>query len=66
MEESRAAQLERVVAELERRLEELSARLPAHSLPASMQAELDDLDSQLAVARQELAAALRRQGQAGT
>lgn len=43
--------LKATIAELERRLEDLKARLPAHSIPPNMIAELDDLDEQLAIAR---------------
>ena len=40
------------VAELEKRLADLQARLPAHSIPPSMIAELDELEEALAHAQQ--------------
>ena len=36
------------IKELERQLEDLKKRLPAHSIPPAMMAELDDLEEQLA------------------
>ena len=43
------------IAELTRQLEELRKRMPAHSIPPAMMAELDDLEEQLAdeIARQQ-------------
>jgi len=41
------------VAELEKQLADLRARLPAHSVPPSMMAELDELEEALAQARQQ-------------
>ena len=41
------------VAELEKRLADLQARLPAHSIPPSMIAELDDLEEALASAQRQ-------------
>ena len=41
-------QLERLIAELEARLADLQARLPAHSIPPAMIAEMDELDERLA------------------
>lgn len=41
------------VAELEKRLADLQARLPAHSLPPSMMAEMDELEEALAQARSQ-------------
>ncbi|HKJ28343.1 MAG TPA: hypothetical protein VJ965_11940 [Anaerolineales bacterium] len=35
------------IVELERQIEDLKKRLPAHSIPPSMMAELDDLEEQL-------------------
>lgn len=35
------------VQELKQRLEDLRKRLPAHSIPPAMMAELDDLEEQL-------------------
>lgn len=42
------------IAELTRRIEDLRKRLPAHSIPPAMMAELDELEEQLAaeIARQ--------------
>ena len=36
------------IAELERRIADLKARLPKHSIPASMLIELEDLEEELA------------------
>jgi len=36
------------IEELERRIEDLKKRLPAHSIPPAMMAELDELEEQLA------------------
>ena len=41
------------VAELERQLADLLARLPAHSIPPSMLARLDELEEALDMARRE-------------
>ena len=35
------------IAELKKQIEDLKARLPAHSIPAAMMAELDDLEEEL-------------------
>lgn len=43
------------VRQLERQLAELQARWPAHSVPAAMMAELDELEEKLAQARRALA-----------
>lgn len=48
-------ELEQLIATLEARLEDLKARLPAHSTPPAMIAEMDDLDDQLEEARSHLA-----------
>jgi len=48
------AQLQQQVAGLEKRLADLQDRLPAHSIPPSMLAEMDELDAQLAEARRQL------------
>ena len=48
-------QLERLIAELEARLADWQARLPAHSIPPAMIAEMDELDERLAQARARLA-----------
>ncbi|MCI0521999.1 MAG: histidine kinase [Chloroflexi bacterium] len=42
------------IAELEARLADLQKRLPAHSIPPAMIAEMDELDEQLAEARLRL------------
>jgi len=49
------------VAELEKQLADLQARLPAHSIPPSMIAELDDLEEALASAQRQW-----QEAQAGT
>jgi anti-sigma-K factor RskA len=41
------------VARLEKQLADLQARLPAHSIPPSMMAELDELEETLAQARRQ-------------
>jgi len=46
--------LQQHVADLERRLADLQSRLPAHSIPPAMLAELDELDNQLAEARRQI------------
>ena len=48
-------ELENTIAALEARLEELQRRLPAHSIPPAMVAELDELDQELEQARARLA-----------
>jgi chromosome segregation ATPase len=48
-------ELEKTIAALEARLEELQRRLPAHSIPPAMVAELDELDQELERARARLA-----------
>jgi len=47
--------LRRIIAALEARLADLYARLPAHSIPPAMIAELDEIDEQIAQARARLA-----------
>lgn len=42
------------VQELERQLADLQARWPAHSVPAAMMAQLDELETELALARRQL------------
>lgn len=42
------------IAELERQIEELKSRLPAHSIPPAMMAQLDELEEALERAREEL------------
>ena len=48
-------ELEQIIAALEARLADLYARLPAHSIPPAMIAELDEIDEQLERARARLA-----------
>lgn len=36
------------IAQLERQIEELKRRLPAHSIPPAMMAQLDELEEELA------------------
>ena len=43
------------IAKLERQIADLQARLPKHSVPASMLIELDDLEEELEQARAKLA-----------
>jgi chromosome segregation ATPase len=50
----KAQELEQLIATLEARLEDLKARLPAHSTPPAMIAEMDELDDQLEEARSRL------------
>ena len=40
--------------ELKKQIEDLKARLPAHSIPPGMIAELDELDEELDLARARL------------
>jgi hypothetical protein len=47
------AHLHVTVEELEQQLADLQARLPAHSIPPSMIAELDELEEALAQARRQ-------------
>jgi len=49
------ADLEQLIAALEARLADLYARLPAHTIPPAMIAELDEIDEQLELARARLA-----------
>lgn len=44
-----------LIAALEAQLADLKHRLPAHSIPAAMLLELDQLDEQLSAARKQLA-----------
>ena len=41
-----------LIRELERRIAELKARFPAHSIPPALMAELDELEAQLAEAKE--------------
>lgn len=43
------------IAALEARLADLKARLPAHSIPPAMMAELDEIEEQLDEAKNRLA-----------
>jgi polyhydroxyalkanoate synthesis regulator phasin len=45
----------RRIDELERRIADLKARLPRHSVPASMLIELDDLEEELEHLQAEIA-----------
>jgi exonuclease VII small subunit len=49
------AELEQIISDLEARLADLYARLPAHTIPPAMIAELDEIDEQLERARARLA-----------
>ena len=49
-------ELEHKISELEIRRDDLIARLPAHSIPPSMIAELDEIEDQLNQAKSRLAA----------
>lgn len=53
-EDNKGGKLESEIASLEARLVDLKARLPAHSIPPGMIAELDELDEELALARARL------------
>jgi hypothetical protein len=52
----RIFELEHKISALERRRDDLIARLPAHSIPLSMIAELDEIEDQLDQVRLHLAA----------
>jgi hypothetical protein len=54
--EQRRSELLRKIAEQQARLAGLKARLPAHSMPPAMIAELDEIDEQLALLQAELKA----------
>jgi hypothetical protein len=47
-------ELEQIISDLEARLADLYARLPAHTIPPAMIAELDEIDEQLLQARTRL------------
>lgn len=49
-------QIEQLIITLQARIADCQARLPAHSIPPAMLAELDELDEQLALARLRLQA----------
>lgn len=55
-EHEKITRLEQHIAALQARLADLHARLPAHSTPPAMVAELDELDEQLERAQAQLAA----------
>ena len=46
--------LKNLIQRLEKQLADLQARLPAHSVPPNMIAEMDELDEQLREARSRL------------
>lgn len=46
--------IENEINKLEIRLADLQARLPAHSIPPSMMAEMDDLEDLLSAAKAQL------------
>ncbi|MBC8448602.1 MAG: histidine kinase [Chloroflexi bacterium] len=48
--------LEQEIAELEARLVDLEARMPAHSVPPALIAQMDELEELLAEALERLAA----------
>jgi len=48
-------ELENKISNLETRRDDLIARLPAHSIPPSMIAELDEIEDQLSQARIRMA-----------
>ena len=48
-------QLEKKITDLEARRDDLIARLPAHSIPPSMIAELDEIEDQLSQAKIQMA-----------
>ena len=56
MEDEQAAKR---VRELEARLADLEKRMPAHSVPASLLLQLEELEDELARARESLAASRR-------
>jgi HAMP domain-containing protein len=47
-------QLKRRITDLEQKLADLQARLPAHSIPTAMMAELEELEEQLEQLRSQL------------
>lgn len=49
-------ELENKISNLEARRDDLIARLPAHSIPPSMIADLDEIEDQLSQAKLQLAA----------
>lgn len=53
---NKITELENKKSNLEARRDDLIARLPAHSIPPSMIAELDEIEDQLSQAKAHLAA----------
>jgi chromosome segregation ATPase len=53
--QSGRAQITTEITALEKKIRALKERLPAHSIPAALILELDELDEQLSDARQRLA-----------
>ena len=45
-----------LISQMERQLADLQARLPAHSIPPNLIAEMDEIDDQLNEAKSQLAA----------
>ena len=45
-----------LISQLERQLADLQARLPAHSIPPNLIAEMDEIDDQLNKAKSQLTA----------
>jgi Tfp pilus assembly protein PilO len=56
-------ELQNEIEALEARLRELNRRLPAHSIPPAMIAELDELDEELGAKRTSLQKLIRESGQ---
>jgi len=49
-------ELEKLISLLEKQAADLQARLPVHSIPSNLIAELDEIDDQLNEAKSQLAA----------
>jgi hypothetical protein len=49
-------ELEKMISQMEMQLVDLQARLPAHSIPPNLIAEMDEIDDQLNEAKSRLAA----------
>jgi hypothetical protein len=45
-----------LISQLEKQAADLQARLPAHSIPSNLIAEMDEIDDQLKEAKSQLAA----------
>lgn len=54
--------LENRISDLEARRDDLIARLPAHSIPPSMIAELDEIEEQISQAKLQKAALVEKEG----